>query len=266
MKPSEYAVMAAAEDGHWWYRCLRGLVVDALAGAGLPEKARLLDAGCGTGGALAAARARFAGWELVGVDAADEAVERARARGLDARKGTINALPFFKEFDAALCLDVLCHGQVEPAAALEGLYRALKPGGLLVINVPAFAALKGRHDAAVGNTRRFTAGDLGAGLSEAGFTVERAGYWNLAMTPALLAWRLLTRVLPGESSSDLAELPSFADAGLYAVARLELALARGARLPAGSSAFVVARATGLRAAVKTRAGVSRVAGMRPRTA
>ena len=90
---------------------------------------RILDLGCGDG-ALGAEIAG-AGAEVVGVDAAPDMIAAARARGLDARVMDASALTFEHEFDAVLSNAAL-HWMTEPDRVLEGVRRALRPGGRFV--------------------------------------------------------------------------------------------------------------------------------------
>jgi trans-aconitate methyltransferase len=89
---------------------------------------RILDLGCGEG-ALTAKLASFA--VVTGIDASAEQVEAARARGLDAHVMDAARLPFAGEFDAVFSNAAL-HWIKDQDAAMDGIYRALKPGGRLV--------------------------------------------------------------------------------------------------------------------------------------
>lgn len=89
---------------------------------------RILDLGCGDGAltALIAARAR-----VFGVDASAEQVAAARARGLEAAVADGTRLAFDAEFDAVFSNAAL-HWMRDPDAAIDGVWRALKPGGRFV--------------------------------------------------------------------------------------------------------------------------------------
>ena len=155
MEPHEYALMDAVEGRMWWYRALHARLGDALAGV----HGRVLDAGCGTGGLLAALRQTHPALDLVGLEWSDEAARRAREKsGAAIARGSVNALPFAAaSFAAVVSADVLCHAGVDPGAALAELHRVLRPGGRLVVNMPAYAWLLSAHDRQVHNARRWTA-------------------------------------------------------------------------------------------------------------
>ena len=93
------------------------------------EGERVLDLGCGDGRLTEALAA--AGCSVVGVDASAEQVQAARARGLDARLVDGEALPFVAEFDAVFSNAAL-HWMKRPRRVLEGVFRALRPGGRFV--------------------------------------------------------------------------------------------------------------------------------------
>lgn len=218
----------------WWYRALRRRLLDALAGV----QGTVLDAGCGSGGLLARLRAARPDLRLVGVEWAESAYRRAAAKsGASLVRGTVNALPFADAcFDAAVTADVLCHGAVEPTLALAELGRVLRPGGRLIINMPAYMWLTSAHDRRVHNVRRHTAGQLRSLLLSAGFRQVRADYWNSLLLPFMIVQRkLLTR---GAGASDVAPFPPRLDAMLYVMTELERRLPF--RLPAGGSVLATA--------------------------
>jgi trans-aconitate methyltransferase len=146
---------------------------------------RILDLGCGDG--RLTGRIATSGAEVVGVDASPAMVEAACRRGLDARVLSADALPFDSEFDAVFSNATL-HWVLEPAKAIAGVYRALKPSGRFVAefggagNVAgicdALAVVLGRrgHDFQALSPWYFpTPEEYSALLQAAGFGVEAIG-------------------------------------------------------------------------------------------
>lgn len=240
MDALEYDKMDAVEDRMWWYRALHGHALRALAP--LAADGAILDAGCGTGGFLAKLRqarprARLSGLEY-DPGAAGRAARKARAQ---VAVGSVNDLPFGSDsFDAALSLDVLCHRAVEPRRALAELRRVLRPGGLLLLNLPAHEWLRSAHDARVHTARRFERGAVRAMLREAGFATADARHWNSLLLPLMVVQRkILARA--EEAGSDVHEYPRWLDAALHAATRAEAALlGAGMRFPAGGSLLATA--------------------------
>jgi SAM-dependent methyltransferase len=234
----EYARLAAAEERMWWFRALHAHLLAALAAAPAPR--RLLDAGCGTGGLLARLAAALPETTLVGLELDPGAARTARdkSRALLAI-GSVDRLPFAADsFDAVLSADVLCHGGVAEAEALQGFHRCLRPGGVLVLNLPAYRWLASAHDAAVGNARRYRRGELCRRLAEAGFARIRARYWNSLLFPLMVLRRKLWR---RAGASDVELLPQPVERVFGAVVALERRLSgAGVSLPFGGSILAVA--------------------------
>lgn len=234
MDPAEYTLMDAVEGRMWWYRALHARLCDALGFA----QGRVLDAGCGTGGFLAVLANKRPDISRFGVEWDHAAARRARGKsGAAITQGSVNALPFrAASFDAAVSADVLCHAAVDPAMAAAELWRVLRPGGRLVVNLPAYQWLLSAHDRRVRNARRFTAASAAALLRDAGFREIRARYWNGLLLPLMVMQRkLLAR---GDSVSDVAAFPPWLDATLHGMTRMERLLPFPP--PAGGSVLAIA--------------------------
>lgn len=245
MQPPEYHMLRMVEDRHWWHRVLRGMVLDVFSDL-LPPRGHVLDAGCGTGGMLALLREKKPCLDTEGVDASGVAVQHCRERGLkQVRLGTVHQLPYDTDaFDAVISLDVLYHTDVNEHQALAEMSRVLRPGGVLVANVPAFECLRGSHDVAVCGARRYKEEEVSHLLAEHGLCCELRHYWNAWLFLPLLVWRRLSR-RPAqkqvEPTSDLAMPPQWLNRLLAAVGKVDAQLCRALGIPFGSSVFAVAR-------------------------
>jgi SAM-dependent methyltransferase len=243
MESGEYVALDRLEERMWWYRGLHRQMAAALRTILATSPAGpVLDAGCGTGGLLAALKPLLNGRQSLGVEINPDAARRAAEKsGAEISVGSVNALPMADGSVAAiLSADVLCHARVEPAVALQEVRRVLTPGGHAVFNLPAYDWLRSAHDARVHNARRFTAGQFAGLLKQAGLQPVRTTYWNSFLLPVMIARRLVER---GDTAkSDVMEYPAFLNALFGAILSLERGLiALGLRLPAGGSLLVVAR-------------------------
>lgn len=241
MEHEQYALMNALEGQFWWYQALHADLHDALVALDLPRDAVLLDAGCGTGGLLRGLERLAPGWSLVGVEREPVALVPARRKTHAALvRGSIDALPFPSEsFHAIVSADVVYHDGVDEPAALAELWRCLRPGGRLLLNLPAYEWMRSAHDAHVHGARRYRASGLRRRLAAAGFVDLRVGYRNSLLFPLMAAHRLTSgrRAV----ASDVRPLPPWLDQLLRAVTRGERALRRASlRLPFGGSVFAVA--------------------------
>jgi SAM-dependent methyltransferase len=253
MNPGILGTIDRIEADHWWYRGLRDAVARTLRhpALALPRRPRVLDAGCGAGGALALFERLLAPSYLGGFDASDEAVRLARAKvpAADVYPGDIREPELrVDRLDLVVSFDVLCiPGVAASRRGLERLVGRLAPGGLLILNLPAFEWLRSEHDVAVHASERYTARQVGSLLGGLGLAVERLSYRLFFLFPAVVASRLpgkLRRGLPVEqtrSALDRASGVRFNRAMLATLEAENAAIARGARLPWGSSVYAVGR-------------------------
>ncbi len=222
----------------WYFRALHRRRAHWLAKLLPPGSACVLDAGCGTGGFIKQLRATHAAWQVSGVDLSPVACALARERtGAEITEGSITALPFADgEFDAITTGDVIYHVE-DVAAALREFARCVIPGGVVLINEPAYRWLWSYHDEAVESKHRFTRPELVALFRQAGLEVRFASYANLLALPLVVMRRKLFP--PSGPTSDVQLFPAPIEAMFSAMAWLEQAwLKRGWPLPAGSSVFV----------------------------
>jgi SAM-dependent methyltransferase len=240
----EYGRMYAAEERQWWYAGMRA-IVDAvlrepLRGLCPDVRPLLVDAGCGTGQNLR----QFGGWaRAIGFDLSAEALRFCRARGVAAARASVLALPIRSaSVEVVTSFDVIYHGWVESdLGAVRELVRVLRPGGLLVVRVPALMLLWGAHDVAVHSRHRYTARELGDLFEGAGLQVMRVTYCNSILFPVLALRRTLDRWF-SRHGSDVEFLPAPLEWLFLRFLRLEAWLiGLGLRLPVGASVVALGR-------------------------
>jgi SAM-dependent methyltransferase len=241
MQLDEYRKLAEVEDRMWYFRALNRRVshwLQRLAGKGAH---RVLDAGCGTGGLINSLRRDHPELRITGLDFSPKACELARERtGAEIVQGSITGLPFADTtFDAVVSADVVC--QVEdPARALREFSRVVRPGGAVIVNVPAFRWLWSYHDDTCETKHRFTRAELVALFRHAGIDVRFASYANMLPLPLIYARRKIFR--PANPTSDVQLYPAPIEAVFSSMAAVEHAVTTsGAALPIGSSVFVAGR-------------------------
>jgi SAM-dependent methyltransferase len=240
MQFDEYRKLAETEDRMWYFRALHRRLEDGLARALPRGPARILDAGCGTGGFLRALRASRPEWTLTGVDLSPVACVLARQRTpVPIVEASLARLPFADgAFDAVVCGDVLYHLE-DVGEALREIARCLRPGGVFVANEPAYRWLWSYHDDAVESKHRFTRAELERLAAAAGFAPKFSSYANLLALPLVVARRKL--LPPSRPTSDVKLYPAPVEAAFAGLARLEHAwLGNSIPSPAGSSVFLVA--------------------------
>jgi SAM-dependent methyltransferase len=231
-----------AEDRHWWYRGRRTVLQRVIADLRLPARARILDAGCGSGRNMV----EFARHGTVtGVELSETSVCLARARKAgEVIEGSVLEMPFDSDsFDLAASLDVIEHLE-DDLGALRELRRVVAPGGSLLVTVPAYQWLWSGHDVINHHHRRYTRRSLQHVGERAGWEQVRTTYFNSLLLPVAILLRVLDRLSAKttESSLDLWVPPQPLNWLLERPLALEAAvIGRGGRIPAGLSLLAVFR-------------------------
>ena len=235
-----------AERRHFWYRGFRLFVkpflTEATKGVSRP---RILDCGCGTGANLTILReyGLTFGFDLTwtGITFALEAGHNRVACA------SATQAPFPDDsFDVATSFDVLyCLEDGREQAAINEMYRLVRPGGAIIVNVPAMSMLTGNHSRFVGERRRYSRNRLGSGLERAGFRVERITHTNASILLPMLVVRLLQHVrslaTKSGTQSDFRMPPAPLNGLLSLILMAEAGILRLIDLPIGSSILCLAR-------------------------
>ncbi|MBB5715154.1 class I SAM-dependent methyltransferase [Sphingomonas aerophila] len=197
-----YDRMAAHDSTHWWYRARREILADYLTRYGrLPEKARILEIGCGTGHNLPML-ARFGDVEAIEIDPAAREIASERL-GRPVGAAPLPALPDVPRgaFDLVAVLDVVEHIE-DDVAALQAMKTLLRPGGKVLIAVPAHQWMWSAHDEVNHHHRRYSKKTLAAAIGKAGLRPTRLTYFNSLLFPLAAAARVAGRLTGRDDSDD----------------------------------------------------------------
>lgn len=238
MQTAEFEKMRALGGTHWWFLGRKHLL-RALLGSSVGPKPLILDAGCGTG--LAEDVLSGLG-DVIGMDIAPEALwDRGTTSPESLCGASISSAPFpDRTFDLVVALDVLEHIE-DDATVMRELYRVCKPGGRLLLTVPAYDWLHSAHDEALGHYRRYSTHRIGRLMREAGFRPVKLSYCVTAPLPAAVAFRLARRLFGSRGGTDLSEVPRPLNSILTAIMRVEAALLRRVNLPFGLSVVAIGK-------------------------
>lgn len=249
------AIASFPEDAHedldlrqersFWFRERNALIVHLLRRF-FSQADSLAEVGCGTGFVLAGIIRANPALRCLGGELFLSGLRAARRRlgpnvpllQMDAR-----VIPFEEEFDVVCAFDVLEHID-DDRAALAEIFRAVKPGGGILLSVPQHPWLWSRADDLGCHKRRYRRSELANKVREAGFEVLFQTSFVSILLPAFILQRLSLRANGAQSTDTGLTPPPILDAALGGILWLERAsIALGMRYPVGSSRFVVARRT-----------------------
>jgi SAM-dependent methyltransferase len=248
-----FASLFAAEDRHFWFQGridLLARMVRELT-SGLRPGYRIVEVGCGTGAVLQMLEKVCTTGQVSGMDLFEEGLEFARKRvSCPLICGDLRSPPFDTTFDLVGMFDVLEHIE-DDRATLDHLFRLVRPGGRLLLTVPAHMSLWSYFDVSSGHYRRYHRADMRSKLTAAGFEVEFITEFMMTLFPLVWLGRRLNRLFrrngPAHATnSDLAirelRVVPVVNTLLLWLLRLENCLiARRWSLPVGTSLLAIAR-------------------------
>ncbi len=235
-----YDRMAAHDSMHWWYRARRDILADYIGRYGeLPQDARVLEIGCGTGHNLPML-ARFGTVDAIEIDDAARRIASERlGRPID--DAPLPELPGVARatYDLIAVLDVIEHIG-DDVAALSTMATCLAPGGKILITVPAHRWMWSAHDVVNHHHRRYSKSSLRKAIEHAGLQPRKLGYFNSILFPLAAAGRIAGR-LTGREDSDDSPPPVAINTALERIFRLERHLV--GRVPMSPGVSIVALAS-----------------------
>lgn len=197
-----YDRMAELDATHWWYRARRDVLARLIERRiDLPAEPRILEVGCGTGHNLPMLQ-RFGRVDATEIDGFARVIASKRLGHavVDAALPALKGVPD-RSYDLVAILDVLEHVE-EDRAALVSMAGKLKPGGRILLTVPAHPWMWSAHDEVNHHKRRYTKASFRAAVADAGLKLEMLSYFNSLLFPAAAAARLAGRITGNKDSDD----------------------------------------------------------------
>lgn len=187
---------------HPWWTARANLMLALLSRSGVRPPARVLDAGCGWGVNLQALERR--GYRADGLDISRRALERLDRPGRRLIEGDLTkaAPPHAGEYDAAVALDVIEHID-DDRGVLTQLGRLIRPGGVLLVSVPALPELFSEFDEVQGHRRRYLPETLRTAFVGTGLAVQQVLWWGEWMVPLVRRQRARPRAGSGQTPAEI---------------------------------------------------------------
>jgi SAM-dependent methyltransferase len=238
MELDAYRGMAATEDQHWWFSGRRAIAEATIRSLNLPRNAEILEIGAGTGGNVFMLESFGT---VTAVEMSGYARQIAREKtGRSFLNGRLpNSVPLGgRSFDLVCLFDVLEH-VAEDRESLAALRDMLKPGGKVLLTVPAHQWLWSKHDVILHHFRRYSRTLLRRRIEEAGFVLDKLSYTNAVLLPAAVLARLADRARSTRSPLGHELPPAMINRALKAVFSAESRFVARGTLPFGVSLLAV---------------------------
>lgn len=202
MNAEEYLKLDQLEKEHWFYAGKREIVRYWIYKMQPPRPdSVLVDCGAGTG-QFAAEMSAFC--RVLAVDDHDEslAIAASKLGSSSVTRGSATALPLLdKSTDYLTALDVLEH-VADDKGAMQEFARVLKPGGILIITVPALPALWSDWDVSLHHFRRYGRKGWLELIDHADFTVEHWNFVNVLALPLVYLSRKFRAIVPTQHRAE----------------------------------------------------------------
>jgi SAM-dependent methyltransferase len=240
MDRNVYLRMAEQDGQHWWFVARKKILADQIATLRLAPDARLLEAGCGPGGNLKML-GRFGKLTAFELDQGARQIASERS-GIDVAPGALPDQVGYEpgSFDLIAAFDVIEHIE-QDSEATKVLATLLRPGGHLIITVPAYQWLWSKHDARHHHWRRYTRPEIHRLVEEAGLTVEKCSHFNTLLFPLVILVRFVKNLLGRADSPDDRMPGRLVNTVLRHIFASERFWLRHASLPFGVSIICISR-------------------------
>jgi SAM-dependent methyltransferase len=241
--PAFFSQLAEVEADSFWFNGRNRIITWAMKEF-FPEAVDFLEIGCGTGFVLTALAKELPSLKLSGSELFPEGLAYASKRVPNANLFQLDALniPFEKSFDVIGAFDVLEHIE-DDTRVLSEMFKAVRPGGGIVVTVPQHMFLWSQSDTQAHHCRRYSLAELECKVQQAGFSIVTSTSFVALLLPLMFASRLRQKLFPSEYNF-LSELRVRGVTGLILenVLKLELSLIkRRMSFPCGGSLLMVAQ-------------------------
>ncbi|MEA2036096.1 MAG: class I SAM-dependent methyltransferase [Nanoarchaeota archaeon] len=228
------------EEVHWWFITRQDISYDLISK--LNKNAKILEIGC-SGGPLIKILNKNGFKNVYGLDISKRAINLCKKRGLDNVfvRDAVKTKFKNKEFDLIIASDVLEHIKNDKLALVEW-NRILKPGGKLIVFVPAFKSLWSPHDETNFHQRRYSKSSLVNLFKKADFKIIKSSYWNFSLFPIICTVKILQRSFVNKKQkipSQLFGVNRITNKFLISLIKLENKYLKKFNFPWGISVFVV---------------------------
>lgn len=240
MKKAEYARMAEREQNYWWH-VGRFKIIEAYLGLATKKqkkKSTILNIGCGTGGTIASLE-KFG--KVTNVDVSDDAIAFMKKQGHVVNKVKGIKLPDKADtYDVVGAFDVLEHIDKD-VSALKEWKRVLKPGGKVVLTVPAYQWLWSAHDTSLHHFRRHTRPGIIERAEQAGLKPIKVSYAIVFSLPLVVGFRWVNKLLGRsmDSETSYVDVPNWVNSLFTKLLFIEAGLHKYIRFPFGTSVVAI---------------------------
>lgn len=243
-----YQKFTDLEQDHWWFKGRRCVYMGLLKSSlDKKHKGKVLDLGCGLGGFLPSLKSL--GFDVYGAEIDFDSLLYCVKRGFpQCTQIDSSALPFADDsFDLVTMFDAIEHIEDDHQTMAE-VARVLKPGGKVIISVPAYQFLYTNNDRVAQHFRRYSRKSTRILFENASLEVERNSHANVLLFPIILVVILMTRIVEFASSANSASshnnlswsMPAFVNNILYRIFAAELIVTRHTDWPIGHSIVSIA--------------------------
>jgi SAM-dependent methyltransferase len=245
--PAHFVRLAAIEEEHFWFTARRKLIFQLVSAAtrSLAPGFRVLEVGCGNGTVLGALEQACPAGTVFGMDLFSEGLSFASSQGRKRLlQGDAHNPPFNIDFDVIGAFDVIEH-LPDDEKILHDFHRMLRPGGKLIVTVPAYRWLWSEFDDVSHHCRRYHRPELQTKLHAAGFTPSFISPFMMSILPLVWLHRKKRRANHSRREDDILgeeiRIIPVVNPILRSILSAECALAgRGVALPFGTSLVAVA--------------------------